>query len=374
MSVERIYLDWNATAPLLPEARVAMTDALDLLGNPSSVHKEGRAARASLERARDKVAGLLKIRPADVVFTSGATEANNCVLAAGWDVVALSALEHDSIREPARRHARSLVDLPLLSSGIIDLSTLSDRLSRHDNGNRLFCLQLANNETGVIQPTAAAAAIARALGWSVLCDAVQGAGRIDLGSLADDADYVVVSAHKLGGPKGAGALVARATARAPAASLGGGQERRRRSGTENVPAIAGFGAAAESACARLGAMESVRAMRERLESGLRAATPAVQIVGEAAQRLPNTSCFALAGLPAELAIVKLDLAGFAVSAGAACSSGKVAQSTVLTGMGLPSEVARSAIRVSIGPTTTMAEIDTFIGAWRSISATDAIAA
>lgn len=374
MSVERIYLDWNATAPLLPEARVAMTDALDLLGNPSSVHKEGRAARASLERARDKVAGLLKTRPADVVFTSGATEANNCVLAAGWDVVALSALEHDSIREPARRHARSLVDLPLLSSGVIDLATLSERLSRHDNGNRLFCLQLANNETGVIQPTAAAAAIARAQGWSVLCDAVQGAGRIDLGSLADDADYVVVSAHKLGGPKGAGALVARATARAPAASLGGGQERRRRSGTENVPAIAGFGAAAESAGARLGAMESVRAMRERLESGLRAATPAVQIVGEAAQRLPNTSCFALAGLPAELAIVKLDLAGFAVSAGAACSSGKVAQSTVLTGMGLPGEVARSAIRVSIGPTTTMAEIDTFIGAWRSISASDAIAA
>ncbi len=218
MSVERIYLDWNATAPLLPEARVAMTDALDLLGNPSSVHKEGRAARASLERARDKVAGLLKTRPADVVFTSGATEANNCVLAAGWDVVALSALEHDSIREPARRHARSLVDLPLLSSGVIDLATLSERLSRHDNGNRLFCLQLANNETGVIQPTAAAAAIARAQGWSVLCDAVQGAGRIDLGSLADDADYVVVSAHKLGGPKGAGALVARATARARRAS------------------------------------------------------------------------------------------------------------------------------------------------------------
>jgi cysteine desulfurase len=366
MNAERTYLDWNATAPLRPEAREACIAALDVVGNPSSPHAHGRRARAIVEDAREQVAALVGTRPAEVVFTSGGTEANNAVLAAGWDTIVLSGIEHDSVRAPARAGKARIIEMPVARNGMVRVDvaiTAGASASRS-----LMSLQVANNETGVIQPVAEAAAAAKAQGFLIHTDAVQAAGRIPVDLRALGVDYLTLSAHKLGGPKGIGALVMHERASLPALISGGGQERRRRAGTENVTAIAGFGAAAEAALRDLARMKQVSALRDRLEDQVRAVTPDIVVIGADAPRLPNTANIALAGMSAETLVIALDLAGVAVSAGAACSSGKVGTSHVLEAMGLEQTVARAAIRVSLGWSSTERDVAAFVEAWGRVAA------
>ena len=333
----RAYLDWNASAPLKPEAREAMVAAIDVVGNPSSVHAEGRAARAILERARAQVAEAAGAADADVVFTSGATEAAALALA-GRDLAA-SGVEHEAVaawtREalPTGPHGLVAVDDPAGST-----------------------LQAANGETGVIQSLPAGLAVV---------DATQALGKAPFAFGWCGADMAFVSAHKIGGPKGMGALLIRRGLDLAARIRGGGQEMGRRSGTENVAGAAGFGAAAAAAARDLadGAWERVAELRNVLESHLEAGAPGTIFVGKGSPRLPNTTCFASPGWNAETQVMQMDLSGFAVSAGSACSSGKVRASRVLSAMGLPAEVAGSAIRVSLGPTTTEGEVRGFAEAW-----------
>jgi cysteine desulfurase len=372
MSSTRAYLDWNASAPLRPEARAAIVAALDVIGNPSSPHAEGRRVRTIVEDAREEVAALVGARPAEVVFTSGATEANNAVLTGGWQTILLSGIEHDSVLAPARRLAQSnkarVVDLAVQVSGVVDVERTAGRVSGAGAGSALLSLQLANNETGVLQPVAAAAAAARVLGRSVHTDAVQAAGRVAIDYRALGVDYLSLSAHKLGGPKGVGALVIRDGVSLPPFITGGGQERRRRAGTENVPAIAGFGAAARAASRDVQAMEQVRTLRDRIEAEIMAITPSAVVIGAGGERLPNTTSVALPGASAETLVIALDLAGVAVSAGAACSSGKVGASHVLEAMGLEPALAGAAIRVSLGWSTTERDVAAFIEAWAHVTA------
>jgi cysteine desulfurase len=368
MKATRAYLDWNATAPLRSEARAAMLAALDAVGNPSSPHTEGRRARAIVEDAREEVAALVGAKLAEVVFTSGGTEANNAVLAGGWETICFAGVEHDSVRVPARGSGAQAVDLPVDADGVVRVAAL-DGLGQEASGRRaLLSLQLANNETGVLQPVAQAAALARAGGLSVHTDAVQAAGRIAVDFEALGVDFLSLSSHKLGGPKGVGALVIRDGAALPPLIAGGGQERRRRAGTENVPAIAGFGAAARAASRNLAQMDRVRALRDRLEAEVRAITPPTVVIAAEAERLPNTASVALPGTSAETLVIALDLAGVAVSAGAACSSGKVGASPVLEAMGLDPSLARAAVRVSLGWGSTGRDVETFIDAWARVVA------
>jgi cysteine desulfurase len=375
----RTYLDWNATAPLRPEARAAFVAALDELGNPSSVHREGRAARRLVELARQQVAALVGAAPGDVVFTSGATEANMLALTPTFEPSAphpgrcgrllVSKIEHPSVRSGGRFPSNMVEEIGVTDDGITDLSLLAARLATLAETPPLVSVMAANNETGVIQPIAEVAAMVHQAGGLLHVDAVQVAGRIQADINEMGADLLSISAHKLGGPMGVGALVRRAGAPAIVEPhiKGGGQERGARAGTENVAGIAGFGAAA--AAARETMVEDgrrMRMLRDRLEAGLR--SDSVVIFGEGAERLPNTSLFAAPGLKAEIALIKLDLAGFAVSSGSACSSGKVAASHVLAAMGVAPELASGAIRMSIGPTTTENEIDSFLEAWRTVIA------
>ena len=370
MSMQRTYLDHNATAPLRPEARVAMLAALDLPGNPSSVHAEGRRARAAIETARDQVAALVDVPAAEVFFTSGGTEANNWVLRAGWETILLSGLEHDSVRAAAGASGARLVNVPVLSSGVVDAGAIAAAIlkPKADLGLALVALQAANNETGVLQPVAEVAAFARAHDAAVFCDAIQAAGRVPLDAIARDVDFLSLSAHKLGGPKGVGALIVRGDTRLGALIHGGGQERRMRAGTENVAGIVGFGAAAEAARRELARMAELAALRDRLEREVRRLTPAVTIVGAEASRLPNTCCLALPGNASETLVIALDLAGVAASAGAACSSGKVARSHVLDAMGLSEDLARAAVRISLGWSTTSADVERFLAVWPRVAA------
>lgn len=371
MQQARTYLDWNATAPLRPQARAAMAAALDLVGNPSSVHAEGRAARAVVEAAREEVARLAGARPAEVVFTSGASEANNWVVRSPWSRIAGARIEHDSVLAPATAGNAAFVEIAVREDGTVDPGALADDALGPDPARTLVTLQMANNETGVIQPVAELAARAAALGCHVHTDAVQAAGRMPLQFRELDVDTMALSAHKIGGPKGIGALVVRDANRLAPLIAGGGQERRRRAGTENVAAIAGFGAAASAAMEELDGVGRIAALRDRLEHAVRAVTPQVVVVGASAARLPNTSLIAMPGLSAEMLVIKLDLAGFAVSAGAACSSGKVGASTVLQAMGLPDAIARGAVRISLGAETRDEDIERFVDAWRSICASGA---
>jgi cysteine desulfurase len=374
----RTYLDWNATAPLRPEARAAAVAALDEPGNPSSVHREGRAVRRLVEMARQEVAALIGAEPRNVVFTSGATEANMLALTPAYEPSAahprrcrrllVSAIEHPSVRSGGRFPPDLVEEIGITIDGIIDLSDLARRLSALGETPPLVSVMAANNETGVIQPIGEVAAQVHAAGGLLHVDAVQAAGRVPFDINEMGADILSISSHKLGGPLGVGALVLRTGAPAIVEALikGGGQERGARAGTENVAGIAGFGAAAAAARAGLAADGArMRALRDRLEGGLGRSTV---IFGAAVERLPNTSLFAAPGLKAEIALIKLDLAGFAVSSGSACSSGKVAASHVLAAMGVAPELATGAIRVSIGPTTTENEIDSFIEAWRTVVA------
>jgi len=376
---DRTYLDWNATAPLRLEARAAIAAALELAGNPSSVHAEGRAARRLVEEARVKVAALAGADPALVTFTSGGTEANMLALTPDLQSgekkgactrLLVSAIEHVSVRAGGRFAPEAVEEIAVTPKGVVDLDALAKRLAALPKGERvLVSVMLANNETGVIQPISDIAAIAHEAGALLHVDAVQAAGRIRCDIRELGADLLTISAHKLGGPKGAGALIRRDEALRPAPLVrGGGQERRLRAGTENVAGIAGFGAAAEAAARDLKADAArMAALRDRLEAGLKAATPRVIIFGAEAERVPNTTLFALPGAKAETAVIALDLEGFAVSSGAACSSGKVKPSHVLAAMGAAPELARGGIRVSLGWSTTEADIDRFLNAWIKVA-------
>jgi cysteine desulfurase len=368
MSRARTFLDWNATAPLRREARAAVIAALDVVGNASSPHAEGRRARGLIEDARERVAALVNAKPAEVVFTSGGTEANNAVLAAEWEAILASGIEHDSVLAPARRSGARVAELGVSSDGIVDAASLARQLQGLQGARGLVCLQLANNETGALQPVAAAVGLAQAHDVAVHTDAVQAAGRVAVDFRALGVDYLTLSAHKLGGPKGVGALVIRDGASLPALITGGGQERRRRAGTENVAAIAGFGAAADAARSDLAQADRVRSLRDRLEAQVREITPEAVVVAAGAPRLPNTTSLALPGSSAETLVIALDLKGIAVSAGAACSSGKVGASHVLAAMGLAPDVARSAIRISLGHASTERDVAAFLDAWGRIAA------
>jgi cysteine desulfurase len=367
---DRIYFDWNATAPLRKEARAAALAAFDVNGNPSSVHGEGRAARRLIEHAREQVAALVGAQPRNVVFTSGGTEANMLALApaAARDRLLVSAIEHPSVLAGGRFPSGSVERLPVTGSGTLDLAALERRLAAL--GSRaLVSLMLANNEAGVVQPVAQAAQLVHAAGGVLHVDAVQAVARIPCDINALGADLLTLSGHKIGAPKGIGALIGRTEFPLVDALIkGGAQERGLRAGTENVAGITGFGAAA--AAAREGfTTEAARmaARRDRLEAGLKAASPAVVIFGTESERLPNTTLFAVPGLKAETAVIALDLEGVAVSAGAACSSGKVQPSHVLAAMGVPPHLARAGVRVSLGPSTTESEVDRFIEAWIKVS-------
>ncbi|HET9815715.1 MAG TPA: cysteine desulfurase family protein [Xanthobacteraceae bacterium] len=367
---ERIYLDWNATAPLRGEARAAALAALQVNGNPSSVHGEGRAARRLVEQAREQVAALVGAEPRNVVFTSGGTEANMLALVPREPRQRLlaSAIEHPSVLAGGRFPAGRVEQLPVSGDGQIDLAALEQRLAALGSPV-LVSIMAANNETGVVQPVSQAARLVHSAGGLLHVDAVQAAGRIGWDISAMGADLVTLSAHKIGGPKGVGALIGRTGLDAVKPLItGGGQERGARAGTENVAGIAGFGAAAAAVRASLAA-EAARmgALRERLEIGLKAASPEVVIFGIEAERLPNTTLFAASGMKAETAVIAFDLEGVAVSAGAACSSGKVQASHVLAAMGVPTQLARAAVRVSLGPATTESDVDRFIEAWIKLS-------
>ena len=376
---ERVYLDWNATAPLRGEAQRALQDAAGLVGNPSSVHAEGRAARRLIEQAREDVAALVGARPADVIFTSSGTEANVQALTPAIETAGenrprdrlfMSVIEHPSVRAGARFLREAIENIPVEVDGRVNLAALAAALAQAETSRPLVSLMLANNETGVVQPVAEAAAIVHAAGGLLHVDAVQAAGRIPCDIRALGADLLTLSAHKIGAAKGAGALVRAAEYIHFADPLirGGGQERGLRAGTENVAGIAAFGAAAAAARGQLaeGAAHML-ALRTLLEEGLRTITPQAVILGGAVERLPNTTLFALAGIKAETAIIAFDLEGIAVSAGAACSSGKVQSSHVLAAMGVSPEIGRAALRVSLGCTTGQADIERFLNAWRKLA-------
>jgi len=369
---ERVYFDWNATAPLLEEARQAMRAALELTGNASSVHTEGRAARSLIEQAREDVARLVGAESRNVTFTSSATEANVMALTPAIEIggrreardrLFVSAVEHPSVLNGGRFPAGQVEELPVTSDGVIDLNAL--RLALSHSARPLVSVMRANNESGVVQPISEIADIVHAAHGVLHVDAVQGPGRVACGIGVLGADLMSISSHKLGGPQGAGALIRRGDVHIGDPLIkGGGQERGLRAGTENVAAIAGFGAAA--AAARQADVQRLASLRDRFEAGLRSLTPQVVIFGEKVPRLPNTSLFTVPGLKAETAIIAFDLNGVAVSSGSACSSGKVQASHVLIAMGVEPALARGAVRVSLGWSTTEAEIDALLTAWNKV--------
>lgn len=362
MAARETYLDWNATAPPRPEAAAAMTAALARCGNPSSVHRWGRQARQTIERARAAVAGLIGAVPESVVFVSGGTEANHlAVLGAGRRRVLVSAIEHDSVLRAVPDAER----IPVDRDGVVRLDALAHLLAA-DPCPALVSVMLANNETGVIQPAAQIAALAHAKGALFHCDAVQAAGKIAVAIGTIGADLVTLSAHKLGGPPGVGALAVAGGLDLAPLLRGGGQERGRRAGTENLPGIAGFAAAAAASAAGLADYDRVGALRDALEAEIAASAPDAVVLGATVPRLPNTAAIAMPGVAAATQIIALDLDGVMVSAGAACSSGKVGPSHVLAAMGVGPEVAGSTIRVSLGWGTTEAEVSRFVRSWTAL--------
>jgi len=357
------YLDWNATAPLRPEAAAAVLEALASWGNPSSVHRRGRVARRIIERAREEIAGLLGgVDPRGVVFVSGGTEANNlALLGTDRERVLVSAVEHDSVRQVLP----TAETIPVDRDGVVALDAL-DRLLAADPRPALVSVMFANNETGVIQPVGEIASLARRYGALFHCDAVQAAGRLALDTGAIGADLISLSAHKLGGPPAVGALVVTGDLDLASLLRGGGQERGRRAGTENVPGIAGFAAAAKAAVEEIAAYDRVRVLRASLEAEIAVAAPEAVIYGTGVMRLPNTSAIAMPGVAAETQVIALDLDGVMVSAGAACSSGKVGPSHVLAAMGVDAALAASTIRVSLGGSSSETDIAHFLHAWTAL--------
>jgi cysteine desulfurase len=375
---ERVYLDWNATAPLRPQARDAMAAAMEVVGNPSSVHAEGRAARLILEEARERVAAAAGAEPRNVIFTSGGSEANALALSravehAGrtCDVAIASGIEHVSVL--AGGDFPSVERFGAGRDGVASIAGLRERLNAASakGAKPLVALMAANNETGVVQPVREAADLAHAAGAVLHVDAVQALGKMPLDIKESGADLLAVSAHKIGGPMGVGALILGSDKiHVRASRFGGGQERNRRGGTENLVGIAGFGAAVAEAVRDLdGEARRLAGLRQRLEAGLRAIWPETVIFGENARsgRVANTLQFAVPGIKAQTALMALDLDGIAVSSGSACSSGTMKFSEVVKAMGYELEIAEGAVRVSMGWTTTEAEIDRFLKAWRKLS-------
>jgi cysteine desulfurase len=364
------YLDHNATVPLKPEIVGAMAELLAETGNPSSPHRFGRAARQRVEAARQQVAALVGAAPEGVIFTASGSEANNLALQgfAGRRRL-VSAIEHDSVL----RAAAGAEILPVTEAGLVDLGA-AEALLAADPRRALVSVMLANNETGAIQPIAALAAIAHRHGALLHSDAVQAPGRIAVDMAALGADLLTLSAHKIGGPPGAACLILAPGIDIAPLILGGGQERGRRAGTENMPAIAGFGLAAMLAAQDLADAGRLAGLRDRLEAELAARQPRLTLFGAGAPRLPNTSCFGLAGLKAETQLMALDLAGIAVSAGSACSSGKAKPSHVLAAMGVAPALAGCAIRVSLGRGNEPADLARLVEAWSDLAARTSLGA
>lgn len=375
MIKKRAYLDHNASAPLLPAAREAMLAALEIDANPSSVHRDGRAARAIIDQARRDIAALVGGKPEHVVFTSGATEGASLLLTPEWRMgrapvrmshLYVCAADHPCFLSGGRFSQNAVSHLPVDENGIVDLSALEAALQAHDraNGLALVAIHAANNETGVIQPIAEIAAIVREHGGVLIVDAVQMAGRVPVDISSAYGDFLILSSHKIGGPKGIGAIVGVADLMMPMPLVsGGGQEKGHRAGTENVPGIAGFGAAARQALAELQGMSDVRDMRDAFEAAIMELAPEATIYGSNVQRLPNTTFFALPDMKAETAQIAFDLAGVSLSAGSACSSGKVGASHVLKAMGVADELG--ALRVSIGKNTSEEDLAAFKAALTS---------
>ena len=381
----RIYADYNATAPLRPEAKAAMAAALDLTGNPSSVHAEGRRTRALVEGAREAVAAAIGACRDDIAFTSGGTEAVQAPLRGALAVQGettlfhASGIEHDAVAAvvsdffmPSQGHALATsLDAWLVGAdGRVDLDQLQAVVNAEASSGLkpLVSLMLVNNETGVIQPVAEAAEIVHAAGGLIHCDAIQALGKVEVTIIDLDVDYLSLSAHKIGGPQGVGAFYVKPGAPFRAMQTGGGQEFGRRAGTENVAGIAGLGAAVDAALAGLSQYEGLRTARDGMEAMLKQAVPALQVHGGASPRVAGVSCFGVEGLPSETQVMGLDLAGFAVSAGSACSSGKVKPSRVLTAMGLNDTAARSAIRASFGWGSKPEEFEALGRAWLKMAA------
>jgi len=373
---DRVYLDWNATTPLRPEAREAMAAAWDLCGNPSSVHAEGRQARKLVEDSRARVAGAIGAQPRNVVFTSGGTEANALALASGLrrgsglpaERLVVSAIEHASVLAGGRFPSEAIDTVGVTRSGLLDLHHLREMLAGRPP--MLVSLMLANNETGAVQPVAEAGAMVHAAGGLLHVDAIQAFGKIPFNINEMNADLVTLSAHKIGGPKGVGVVVlAEGVLGFEPLLRGGGQELGRRAGTENVAGIAGFGAAVKAAMdSRDSDAVRLESLRNRLENGLRD-TPDAIVFADGVPRLPNTTLFTVPGLKAETAVIGFDLAGIAVSSGSACSSGKVQPSHVLEAMGFGSELVQGAVRLSLGWSTTDADVDRCLEAWRKLEGT-----
>jgi cysteine desulfurase len=377
----RSYLDHNATAPIRPEVAEAVARASCLAGNPSSVHAEGRAARAAVEAAREKVARLVGADPKNVIFTSGGTEAANAVLSPGLHRrgerdgpvrLLAGAGEHPCVLDGHRFAAEALERIPLDRDGVIDLGWLKAKLVRAAGEGTLVSIQTANNETGVLQPVLDAALLVHEHGALLHTDAVQAAGKIPIDMKALGADVLTLSAHKLGGPKGVGAVVLASEHIDISDRLirGGGQERRRRAGTENVAGIVGFGIAAELAGRELAReVGRLRELRDACEAELLRIAPNTVVFGASVERLPNTFAFAIPGLRAETALIHFDLEGVALSSGSACSSGKVKASHVLEAMGVPSALAAGAMRVSLGWNSSEADVKSFAAACEKLVAT-----
>ncbi|MET4307762.1 cysteine desulfurase family protein [Bradyrhizobium sp. RT4b] len=372
----RIYLDWNATTPLRAEARTAMLAAWELIGNPSSVHAEGREARRLVEEARATLAAAVGALPRNVVFTSAGTEANALALSPGLrgssggpvERLLVSAVEHASVLSGGRFPPEKVSQIPVTCAGVIDLDRLQALLG--DGPPALVSIMAANNETGAIQPIAEAAGIVHAAGGLLHVDAIQALGKIPFDIKAVDADLATFSAHKIGGPKGVGALVlAEGIAGLEPVLRGGGQELSRRAGTENVAGIAGFGAAVRAALQALPEdAERMVTLRDSLENGIRGIAGAM-VFADDIKRLPNTILFTAPGLKAETAVIGFDLEGVAVSSGSACSSGKVQSSHVLSAMGYDATVSQGAVRLSLGWSTEPDDINRALEAWRKLGNT-----
>jgi cysteine desulfurase len=372
--LERVYLDWNATTPLRPEARQAMVEAWELSGNPSSVHTEGRKARRLVEDARAAIANAIGAQPQDVVFSSGGTEANALALTPGLrrgggqvvERLLVSAIEHASVLAGGRFRPDAIGIIKVTAAGLIDLDHLRSQLA--EGPVALVSVMLANNETGAVQPVAEVSRIVHEAGGLLHVDAAQAFGKIPFDVSSMGFDLATLSAHKVGGPKGIGAVVLAADVQGLEPLLrGGGQELGRRAGTENVAGISAFGAAVRTAMAVL-EVDAVRLreLRSQLENGLRQ-TPGMMVFSAGAPRLPNTTLFTVPGLRAETAVIGFDLAGIAVSSGSACSSGKVQPSHVLDAMGFGRELAQGAVRLSLGWSTSAVDIELTLKAWRKLA-------
>lgn len=373
----RIYLDHNAGSPLRPQVKQAVIEALDWSANGSSIYQEGRKAKGMIERARQSVAKMVGAAPSGVTFTGGGSEANATVLQAtllekgkprAVDRLLVSATEHDSVLKGGRFASEQIEVIPVDKNGVVDLVWLSDRLvkAQSDSECVLVAVMLANNETGVRQPVEAIGALVADTDSYFLCDAIQGPGKLSVDINEIGAHFLTLSAHKLGGPQGVGAIVRRTESYAFQPLIrGGGQESFGRAGTENIAAIHGFGVAAQMIAEEATSTERLATMRDAMEQGLNG----VVVLGSDAVRLPNTSCIAVPGLTAETMLISLDLQGFAVSSGSACSSGKVGLSHVLTAMGIEPDIAQGAVRISLGWNTTEEDVKQFTEAFNKMAAT-----